>query len=280
MGEISFDIYPLKGIAREPQVDNSRRLTAKLMDFWKELPPSLGEVHPDSLSPSLRRRTIELRISCNHAIVLANRPFLLGKTDADDQGLDDAIHSYDDKVQRAVHAACTVVNLWDKGAEEGSVFGAFWIIHHAVFSAVSVLYLYIIFNSRRGTRAGQRLSESEEEVFLFAQRGQQHLGAAASVNRMCVRYSSILEELRQEAMKQISASAAAAVPFLLGGDSQALEASSPANTNRMGTGLGTDVPDIVSDEQFRSTIYAGGDGELIGDWSIFDSLVCITIACL
>ncbi|OAL30010.1 hypothetical protein AYO22_01916 [Fonsecaea multimorphosa] len=272
MGEISFDIYPLKGIAREPQAENSARLTAKLMDFWRGLPPSLGEVHPDSLSPSLRRRTIELRISCNHAIVLANRPFLLGKSDADDQGLDDVTHSHDDKVERAVRAACTVVNLWDKGTEEGSVFGAFWIIHHAVFSAVSVLYLYIIFNSRRGTRAAQRLSESEEEVFLFAQRGQQHLAAAASVNRMCVRYSSILEELRQEAMKQISTSALA-VPFLVVGDSQPLEASSPGNTNRIGTGLGTDVPDITSDEQFRSTMYAAGDGELIGDWSIFDSLI-------
>jgi hypothetical protein len=204
MGEISFGIYPLKGIARDAQSENSKRLTAKLMELWNELPPSLSVVHPDSLSPGLRRRTIKLRISYNHAIVLANRPYLLGRTDADVPGSDEVASSYAEQAQKAAHAARTVVNLWAKFAEDCNVFGAFWILHHAVFSAVSVLYLYIILSSR--SESG--LSESDEETFILAQRGQRHLGTATAVNRMCIRYFSILDELREEATKQIGCSGA------------------------------------------------------------------------
>jgi hypothetical protein len=96
------------------------------------------------------------------------------------------------------------VNLWAKFAEDCNVFGAFWILHHAVFSAVSVLYLYIILSSR--SESG--LSESDEETFILAQRGQRHLGTATAVNRMCIRYFSILDELREEATKQIGCSGA------------------------------------------------------------------------
>jgi hypothetical protein len=273
MGEISFGIYPLKGTTREAQFENSKLFTAKLRELWKELPPSLGIVHPDSLSPILRRRTIELRVSCNHAIVLANRPYLLGRSDADTRGLgsDEMAGQYAEQGQKAVHAARTVANLWAKVAEEHNVFGAFWIIHHAVFSAVSVLYLYIILS----IRTGPGLSESDEEVFVLAQKSQRLLTTATAVNRMCIRYCSILEELREEATKQLGSSGTNTQFFLGGGEHQALYDPSNNHPAR----LGTDLVIAVSDDQLRSTAGTREDGELIGDWSIFDSLVweCLAI---
>ncbi|KAH8809351.1 fungal-specific transcription factor domain-containing protein [Xylogone sp. PMI_703] len=270
MGEISFGIYPLKGVAKDAQSENAKRLTTKIMELWEELPLSLGAIHPDSLSTGLRLRTIELRISSNHAIVLANRPFLLGRSDAERLGSGQISNIYNDNTQRSVYAARTVVDLWGMVAEETSVFGTYWVMHHAVFSAVSVIYLYIILNSRWGYELGQRISVSDEDFFLLAQRGQQQLANAAAANRMCIRYCSILEELREEATKRIATSTEIA-PLHLVREHAAMEEPSRDDA---GPRPELEIMDIVPEEQMRPTVLsAEGTEEFIGDWYMFDSLI-------
>lgn len=148
MGEISFGIYPLKGITKDAQSENSRRLTTKVRELWSELPLSLGVIHPDGLSPYFRLRSLELRIFCNHAIVLANRPFLLGRSDTERPESEQVANMYKENAQQGVYAALTVLDIWESAAEERTVFGAYWMIHYAGFTAISALYLYIILSSR------------------------------------------------------------------------------------------------------------------------------------
>lgn len=257
------------------QVENSARLTRKLLELWDNLPPSLGLVHPNSLSDSLRRRAIELRIAFNYAIILANRPFLLRRYDIEHQGTDGGTNAFGERARTGVHAARTVITLWDSIAKERSVFGAFWITHHAVFSAISVLYVYIIlsYGSRYGGQetgiavsGADTLTTDDEELFLLAQLGHEHLGNAVEINQTCLRYDSVLEELREEAKKQIS-SADCAMPV----GEHAIRTGDNVNYT------GTDVSRAENGTTGHVPVAFGlpnlEDESLIRDWSTFDSLV-------
>ncbi|KAG7113775.1 Xylanolytic transcriptional activator xlnR like protein [Verticillium longisporum] len=77
ISKISREVYSIKPISEEERISAAHRLSKEVHEWKESLPPYLGSIHPSMLVPSFRRKSIVLKLGYSHAIMHANRLFLL-----------------------------------------------------------------------------------------------------------------------------------------------------------------------------------------------------------
>lgn len=181
----------------------------------------MGTVKPSTLIPRFRRQAIALKLAYSHAIMHANRPFLLGQRMSpspgslpDDEEGNDA-SAIRDSVAECIAAARVALETINGMASDGTLFNAFWWTSYVTFCALAVVYVCEI---QRGggtgpwggdTSSGTQFPRSGELVGLdeLAERCRARLDRGTSVDSPNRRYIIVLEELRLEARRQSSAAA-------------------------------------------------------------------------
>ncbi|OHE91839.1 fungal specific transcription factor domain-containing protein [Colletotrichum orchidophilum] len=183
---ISQEVYSIKPVHKDDRLMIAHRYGKALHQWRESLPHHLGTVRPMSLIPSFRRQNTALKLAYCHAIMHANRPFLLG-TGGSRGGQRSPL---DDSIDECITAAKAALETVDGMASDGTLFHAFWWTPYVTFCALAVVYVYEI---QRGRQDGER------GLFELADRCQNHLTKATTAESPSRRYSVILEELRQEA---------------------------------------------------------------------------------
>ncbi|SPO06448.1 related to C6 transcription factor [Cephalotrichum gorgonifer] len=204
IGQVSKEVYSITPTSEQDRAAAAHRLVAKLHDWRSTLPPHLGSIHPSSLIPSLRRQSTVLRMAYSHAVMHANRLFLLGNLSA----------SSEPQIASCIGAARVVFETVDGLAREGPLFHAFWWTHYVTFCALLVTYVWEIQQKRRGGSLGVRLDH--ERLLELASRCHRHLANATATNSPSRRYAVILEEFRREAMGRVVSRHASPPPHLEG----------------------------------------------------------------
>ncbi|OJD37982.1 c6 transcription factor [Diplodia corticola] len=171
---------------------------------WKaELPAYLsGAIRPSSLIPIFRRQSTVLKLAYAHAVMLVNRPFLLNLSK----------HGYHstspnpatrDRVEECLAAARTAIEMVLNYITEGQPFSSFWFTQYVAFNALAITYLYLL-HSR--SREGVDILFHHRDLLSLADACQQYLVDVTEANAPSMRYSIILEELREELSRQVSLS--------------------------------------------------------------------------
>ncbi|KAK2059828.1 fungal-specific transcription factor domain-containing protein [Colletotrichum caudatum] len=201
IGATSREVYSIKPISEEERVAAAHRLSGEMHDWRASLPPHLGSVRPSMLIPSFRRQATVLKLAYSHAVMHANRLFLLGRPSPGGEA----------QVAECVGAARTVLETVDGMAAEGPpIFRAFWWTQYVTFCALLVTYVWDIQRKRLWGR-GRLPLEGEGEgrarharLMGLAERCQRHLARATASNSPSRRYAIILEEFRTESLGQMA----------------------------------------------------------------------------
>jgi hypothetical protein len=147
--------------------------------------------------PSFRRQATALKLAYCHAIMHANRPFLLGNTKTSNvRGQASAL---DDSVAKCMSAAKGALETVDSIAEDVTLFHAFWWMPYVTFCALAVVYVWKIQQSMSGSDVTSLRDHALPGLFDLTERCQIHLARATAADSPSRRYSVILEELRLEA---------------------------------------------------------------------------------
>ncbi|KUL84180.1 hypothetical protein ZTR_07172 [Talaromyces verruculosus] len=181
----------------------ARRLVGELHEWRASLPLHLGTIKLSTLMPSFRRESSALSLDYYHAIIHANRPFLLG--DGKSPGIDAL--EVKDRVDECILAAKMTLELVNNMAKDINLFHSFWWTHYVTFCALAVVYVWEIQRSSNKKHNKDSNHEDDDELSYaklldLAEKCRSHLlraSSAASPNR---RYGIILEELRLEAHQQ------------------------------------------------------------------------------
>ncbi|KAK4118764.1 hypothetical protein N657DRAFT_694197 [Parathielavia appendiculata] len=190
IGKITREVYTIRAISEQERVSAAHRLCEELHSWQASLPPHLGAVRPSSLIPSFRRQCIVLRIAYSHAVMHANRFFLLGNLSSRSEM----------QVAECVMAAKTVLEIVDGLARDSPIFHAFWWTHYVAFCALVVTYAWEIRQHTQNDSTGTKSPPVDRTLLLdLAERCQTHLAQATATNSPSRRYAIILEELRSEA---------------------------------------------------------------------------------
>jgi hypothetical protein len=218
----SAQLYPLQRITQEERLVQADRIAANLADWKAHLPLFIGLVPASSLIPKLQRQSITLRLAQAHAVVHANRPFLLSNfaNTSKESELPSRIVRY---IHDCITAARSIVDILANFDGNGIPFNSWWFTQYVSFCAVAVIYIYTIQQHQKmistpaasasavGTspRHTVNAQAGEKDYFEIAEQCQQRLAAAARDNSPGKRYAIVLEELRQETCRYLSTSGAA-----------------------------------------------------------------------
>lgn len=185
---ISREVYSLKTIPRPERLDAAKNFCRLLHDWHRDLPAHLGTIRPRSLIPSFRREAIALKLAYCHAMMHANRPFILGYNG---QSTSSPLNQV---VAECISAARMALETVDGIVSDGMLFHAFWWTPYATFCALAVVYVWEIQQKAYGGDVSD-----DPSLFELAERCHCHLAQAASTHSPGPRYVIILEELRLEA---------------------------------------------------------------------------------
>jgi hypothetical protein len=194
IGKITREVYTIRPFSEQGRVSAAHRLCEKLHSWKASLPPHLGAVRPSSLIPSFRRQCIVLRIAYSHAVMHANRFFLLGNFSLNER-----------QVAECITAAKTVLEIVDGLARDSPIFHAFWWTHYVAFCALVVTYAWEIQLQTQQDASAMginKLPVDRAQLLDLAERCQTHLAQATATNSPSRRYAIILEELRAEAQRR------------------------------------------------------------------------------
>ncbi|TKA82449.1 hypothetical protein B0A49_00048 [Cryomyces minteri] len=205
IGEISKEVHTLRTVPEDEWIEATQKRTRDLQRWREQLPPILGAVRASSLIPIFQRQNTVLRLAYAHAIILANRPFLLSNF-ADLARRPGSKHQkFRENIQECVKAAKMVVKVVNQIAEDGMLFQVFWFTQYISFCAVAVLYIYTIqqHQSEAIAMTPSTVEGDGEDCFDLAQRCQRSIAGATRQNSPSRRCSLILEELRLEVFRQV-----------------------------------------------------------------------------
>ncbi|KAL5365571.1 fungal-specific transcription factor domain-containing protein [Aspergillus floccosus] len=196
IGRVSRNVYSTTTEEKQDRVASACPLINELHAWRASLPPHLGTVRPSTLVPSFRREAIALQLAYSHALIHANRPFLLG--DGSPINYDSRVR---DRINECISAARKTLELVEYMAKDPNLFHSFWWTHYATFCALAVVYVWQI----RSYSDDSALPRGTHVVLdELAERCHSHLHKASSAASPSRRYGIILDEMRLEAKRQIT----------------------------------------------------------------------------
>lgn len=275
IGRISREVYAIGNIRIEDRVAAASRLVGELHEWRANLPPHLGTMKPYTLMPSFRRQSSALNLAYHHAVIHANRPFLLGEG----SGPNSDTPEVKNRVTECISAAKAILELVNNMANDTNLFHSFWWTHYVTFCALAVVYVWEIQrSSNKRNFEGAWDNPSYAGLLDLAERCRSHLLRASSAASPSRRYGIILEELRKEAQHQAVQHSSPSYPP----QPQVSGSVRNSNNNSLDSGLSfSDIPETMPDYIAPS----GAEGGFLGavpsmlnswqptDWLDLDSSV-------
>lgn len=198
----------------EERLAHAGQRTAELK-AWKDSLPAFLEptkVDPSILVPIFQRQSTVLTLGYAHALILANRQFLLSNF----VDLTRPAASTDERVefhiQECVEAALVAVNTVSTFVENGTLYQTFWFSQYISFCAIATLYVYAIrlYQTQRITAEPMDLNNAivvpkkgHMEYFEAAEKCRTLIATKTENNSPSRRYSIILDELKQQVLAEI-----------------------------------------------------------------------------
>lgn len=184
------ELYSIAHKSEQRRAELAAKLTSEIAAWHSSLPVVLsGAVHPSSLIPLFRRQITVLKLAHAHALMFINRPMLLVENLTESE--------LQPHLQTALEGAKAVLDLLESPVADQATFPAFWFTQYVSFNALSIIYVSIIRQRRRGTS----FAIDEETLLQRAEPVHRYLAQATPSNAPSLRYSFILRELRQEALR-------------------------------------------------------------------------------
>lgn len=254
----SRQVYSLKRVPQRKRLTTALEFGRALHEWRQELPYHLGSMRPLSLIPPFRRQANALRLAYCHALMHANRPFLLAKNTSNPAALRDS-------VEDCIAAARTALETVDQMSTDKSFFYSLWWMPYVTFCALAVVYVWDIQQQRSGG-VDNTTAQLRPELSRLAERCRSHLATAGAPNSPSTRYNIILEELYQESTRRNHSSATSEANSLAsaGGAEGPQDMTHLQNMN------------YAQSAQFPGQTAAGGssfqDFSLLDDWQMSDWL--------
>lgn len=209
IGAISSEVYSIKNVPREERLAAASRSRQELCTWRSCLPPHLSSVSPRSLIPSLRRQAIAMRLAYCHAVMHANRPFILGGGGSSSSGnyqnssdtTTAASALEEESVAECIASAKTALKTVQSMATDSTLLHAFWWTPYVTFCALAVVYIWEIQQSggeRAGSEGGDR-----QGLLELAEKCHARLARSTSADSPSWRYTVILDELRHSARAEL-----------------------------------------------------------------------------
>ncbi|KAK8115569.1 hypothetical protein PG984_012071 [Apiospora sp. TS-2023a] len=198
IGAISSEVYSIKDVPRDERLAAASRSGQDLGAWRARLPPHLVSVQPRSLIPTLRRQALAMRLAYCHAVIHANRPFLLGGGGDGPQSAGGAAATaaaLEESISECIAAAKTALRTVQSMAADSTLLHAFWWTPYVTFCALAVVYVWEIQQSTGGGES----SEEDRRVLELAEKCHARLAQSMSADSPSWRYTVILEELRHSA---------------------------------------------------------------------------------
>ncbi|KAK4506950.1 hypothetical protein PRZ48_000683 [Zasmidium cellare] len=171
------------------KLETAAKLNAETAAWHESLPVVLsGAIHPSSLIPIFRRQITVLQLAHCHAQMLINRPSLLLDTSQ--------VAVKESQVDICLSAAKTTLDATLAAGLGQHIFQAFWYTQFVCFNALSIVWVWVI--QRKHNRLPALKNIKDDDLIKLANHVQQYLGEATQANAPSLRYSIILEELREE----------------------------------------------------------------------------------
>lgn len=241
----------------------TRERNASDLAAWKaQLPCFLGLVPASSLIPVFQRQSVVLRLAHAHAVIHANRPFLL-RNFADQPGRSASSHQHLRRhIYDCVDAARDVVDVLNNFASSGIPFDSWWFTQYVSFCAVAVIYIYTIQQhqntiSTPSDTASVMASMTNRDLiknkdyFALAEHCQQRLARAAKDISPGKTYDIVLEELRQEVHRYMQTSQLDPDGLILVDGNRDPQQSLGDGGEALFIGeMGMDIPNIAGDWSF------------------------------
>lgn len=193
--DASSEQYLAQKSSPQRQIDIAQRLNRSIAEWHHDLPVFLsGVIHPATLVPIFRRQVRVLQMAAAHATMIVNRPLVLSSHPDTEQ--------VQPHVEQCLSAARKVLEMVLELVENNHLFRAFWNFQYVTFHALSVVYVWTI--QLKGDRERMLGTEhNKQHLCDLANHVQGHLAEATQLNAPNLRYSLILEELRQEAFRAL-----------------------------------------------------------------------------
>jgi hypothetical protein len=191
-------------------VEAAARGCEEIRDWYSNLIPILsGAVHPGSLIPCFRRQHGILTLARLHAVMFVTRPLLLRDLSNEVSGTD--YQQYREQLRACIRAAREAVDSINGSTRHRVLYPAFWFSQYVAFSAISIIYIYIIqvschrITSRLFDPSSDEASLMQiKSLYELALVGQDCLAEAGANSAPVWRYGPILESLSAQTSRYIA----------------------------------------------------------------------------
>ncbi|KAI1858408.1 uncharacterized protein JN550_012692 [Neoarthrinium moseri] len=221
------DLYSIRPLSVSTRITLTAQHTNSLKHWRDELSHFLDAkgINASLLLPIYQRQRNVLNHAYWHAMILTNRPFLLSNfARLQHSGTlpTENLHKaeIDTCVQDCLNAALNMVESFDNLFQADQVSRAFWFTIYFSFSAVVVLYVYVIQQKSSPPDVYQKYLEAADTC-------QTQILSVAAKGSLTQRYCLVLEELRREAWRQTTG---LEVPVVF--DPQSMREHSPPVTSQ------------------------------------------------
>ncbi|KAM0534148.1 hypothetical protein D7B24_004802 [Verticillium nonalfalfae] len=265
---VSREVYSIKKTSKQERLESAHKFSRELHQWRESLPYHLGTLRPMSLIPSFRRQATALKLAYCHAIMHVNRPFILGTPGNNGEGQPTPL---EDSVAECINAAKTALETVDTMATDGTLFHALWWTPYVTFCALAVVYVWEIQQSRAAPEDDHGL----RPLIELAERCQNHLARATAPDSPSRRYSVIIEELRQEAQRQLARAPRLAQPAT---DAHPQQPEQHPSRNTGTIAAMANVGELNTDEQAGQQMFVSegdagfGGVDLLDGWQTTDWL--------
>ncbi|KAK6085125.1 fungal specific transcription factor domain-containing protein [Seiridium cupressi] len=264
------DLYSIKPVSASRRTTLAAKHTSALKDWRKDISYFLDVkgISASFLKPIYQRQTNVLNFAYWHAMILTNRPFLLSNFARLQQAASSSAEAAQKartnaNVQECLQAAMNIVETVNALFQADQMFRGYWFTLYFAFSAVVILYVYVIQQKGSPIDVYQTYLEAANTC-------QGQILAIAEQGSLTQRYCLVLEELRIEALRQTTGVGMMPMPDAL-----------PLSDSALATGAGADVMSPTFHQ--LGLTFAEGDVNWnaspsssvadITSWGHFDSLV-------
>ena len=202
------DVYPLNETPEEERLQRAWQL-GRVIEEWKgQLPFLMTAIKPSLLHLTYRRQAVLLQLAHCHAQMLVFRPFMTAPYPPDGEKRRMADIAIRACIEAARFTLSTTVNLArEQGERDKSHFHTLLYAHHLTFCAASVLFVIPHIRERQKLSPGvsrHHRPETDARLHELAQKAIAALVLRTNQYSPARRWAVILEELRDEAARQVS----------------------------------------------------------------------------
>jgi hypothetical protein len=207
-------MYSIHPKSLEERLAHAGQRTTELK-AWKDSLPAFLEptkVDPSILVPIFQRQSTVLTLAYAHALILANRQFLLSNFVDLTRPAASTNERVEFHIEECVEAALVAVNTVSTFVENGMFYRTFWFSQYISFCAIATLYVYAIrlYQTQRTTAEPMDVNKAigvprrgHMEYFEAAEKCRILIAGKTENNSPSRRYSIILDELKRQVLAEI-----------------------------------------------------------------------------